>query len=184
MQRSLARAIAPWCSGPSVAGVWPPAVTRLGHRPAEVRSRGSSRRRYFSSPSHCALICLHSSRHGLRPDRVHCQSIVCAASLLCIKARASVSPRRLAVRYLLAERCNPKEENLSRSSCRRQRSCARRAALRYLNSKDVGGAEHVRAEDDPFVVRGKAHVRLQVIVMSGHIHEALGVEDAGLDEVG
>ena len=51
-----------------------------------------------------------------------------------------------------------------------------------LDGEDVGGSKHVGPEHHPFLVGREAHVGLQAVLMPRHIHQALGPEDAWLDE--
>lgn len=52
----------------------------------------------------------------------------------------------------------------------------------HLHSEHVGGSEHVGAEHDPLLVGGEADVGLQAVIVLGHVHQALGAQDARLDE--
>ena len=57
-------------------------------------------------------------------------------------------------------------------------------ALADFYAEDVAGAEHVAGEEDHGFVGGEADVGLLFVVVMGHVDEALGLEDSGLEEVG
>src|SRR5262245_13371390 len=55
-------------------------------------------------------------------------------------------------------------------------------SLGYFHGEYVGFPEHVRPKNDPLLIRREANVRLQPVLMLGHVDELLGTQYTRLHE--
>src|SRR3954466_5296836 len=53
----------------------------------------------------------------------------------------------------------------------------------HFDGINLGGSMHVGSEHDPFAIRCKRRVRLQLVLMPGHVDQTLRMEHAGMNQL-